>query len=71
MVTHEMHAGDMLLNLPVQWFQNGEEVLRPCAVITLPLDLPGPGIKGGKEMQGPGALVLVFAPVGEVLRLGR
>jgi hypothetical protein len=61
----------MLRNLPVQLFQKGDEFLLPFAVITLPIDLARTGVKGDKEMQGPGALVLVLAPVGQILRLGR
>jgi hypothetical protein len=71
MVTPEMNAGDMRLNLPVQVFQQGAEALLPFAVIALPIDLARAGVKGGKELQGPGALVRVLALVGPVLRLGR
>ena len=70
-VTHEMNVGDMRLNLPVQLFQKGDACLLPFAVIALPIDLARAGVKGGKEIQGPGALVLVLALVGQVLRLGR
>src|SRR5215207_2164806 len=68
-VTHQMDRPDVLSNLPVQVFQEGDAFLLPFAFITLSIDPARTGIKGGKEVEGASAFVLVLIPVGQVLRL--
>src|SRR5512132_2207059 len=69
MVTHQMDRPDVLSHLPVQVFQEGEAFRLPFACITLAIDPARTGIKGGKEVEGASACVLVRIPVGPVLRL--
>ena len=69
-VTHEMKRADLLVNLPVQRFEKVDELSLALPVITVPVDLARTGVKGRKEMEGPGALVVVLVPVRKVLWLG-
>jgi hypothetical protein len=69
MVAHEMDHAEVGSNPPGQGFQQGDAFLWPVAFITLPIDLAGAGIEGGKEIEGPGALGRVLPPVRK--RLGR
>lgn len=69
-VAHEMDHADVWINGLVQVFQKGDEFLLSFAFITLPIDLAGAGIKGGKEIEGSCPPVLVLTPVRKMLRLG-
>jgi hypothetical protein len=68
MVTHQMHRPDVLTNLPVQVFQEGEAFLRSLTCITLAIDPSGTGIEGRTAVAGASTTVLVRIPVGPVLR---
>ena len=70
-VAHEMNHRDVRINLAVQLRQKSQAFLLTFAISTVPIDLARAGIKGRKEIERPGALVCVFAPVGKVLGLGR
>ena len=69
-VTHEMNRADLLVNFPVQRFEKVDELSLALPVITVPVDLARTCVKGRKEIEGPGALVLVLVPVRKVLWLG-
>ncbi len=69
MVTHPMNRPDVLGNLLIQVFKEGDAFLLSLADITLPIDSVGPGIEGRKEVEGARACRLVLIPVGQVLRL--
>src|SRR6266511_4570167 len=68
-VTHQINRPDVLSNLPVQVCQEGDAFLLPFAFSTLSIDPARTGIKGGQEVEGASAFVLVLIPVGQVLRL--
>ena len=68
-VTYQMNRPDVLSNLLIQVFQEGDAFLLPFALITLAIDLARTGIKGRKEVEGASACVLVLIPIGQVLRL--
>src|ERR1700752_4831520 len=68
-VTHEMNGLDVLGDLPIQMFQQCHEFLLPLACITLPIDLTGTGIEGGKEVESASACVCMFVPIGQVVGL--
>jgi hypothetical protein len=70
MIAGEMNRTDVGINFHVQRFQKGDASLLPLAFITVPTDLARTGVKGRKEIQSPGALVLMLAPVRNVLWLG-
>jgi hypothetical protein len=63
-VTHEMNGLDVLGDLPIHMFQQGHEFLQPLACITLPIDLTGTSIAGGKEVESASACVCMFVPIG-------
>lgn len=67
---HEMDKADVLAKLRVQCIQKGDKFPLSLPFITLPIDLARTGVKGGKEIEGTGALLLVLVPVGTVLWLG-
>ena len=69
-VTHEMNEADALVNLCLQDFQNGPEGPLTLPFVTLPIHLAGTGGKGRKEVEGPRRRILMFGPVGTMLRLG-
>jgi hypothetical protein len=60
----------VLAKLRVQCIQKGDKFPLSLPFITLPIDLARTGVKGGKEIEGTGALLLVLVPVGTVLWLG-
>jgi hypothetical protein len=57
-------------HLPVPVGQPGAAGLRPCAVITLPRDLPRPAITGGTPGEGPSPRVCMLQAVGPGVRRG-
>jgi hypothetical protein len=69
-VTSEMNRLDGLLNLPVQLFQKGDAFLLSFAVITRPIDLTRPSIKGGNQIQDSSTLIFMLKAVGPVVGLG-
>ena len=69
-VAHEMDNTDVLVKLRVQCVQKGDKFPLSLPFITVPVDLARTGVKGGKEIEGTSALILVLVPVGNVLRLG-
>jgi hypothetical protein len=70
MVTHEMNEADALVNLCLQDFQKGHECPLTLPCVTLPLNLAGTGVQGRTEVEGPRPRILMFGPVGTMLRLG-
>ena len=64
-----MNRLDVLGNLPIHMFQQGDAFLLPFAFITLSIDPAGTGIEGGKEVESASACVLMLIPIGPVLRL--
>jgi hypothetical protein len=67
MIAAEMNHTDAGINFHVQRFQLGGQFLLPLAFITVPRDLSRTGVKGRKEIRSPAALVLMLAPVRDVL----
>jgi hypothetical protein len=67
MITHEVNRPDVRSNLLVQVFQKGDEFSLPFAFITLPIDVTRAGIKGGKEVEGAIACVLMLMPIEQVM----
>jgi hypothetical protein len=70
-IAGEMNRTDVGINFYVQHFPKGDAFLLSLAFITVPIDLARTGVKGRKEIQTPDALVLMLAPVRNVLWLGR
>ena len=68
-ITHEMNRSDLLVNLPVQHFEKGDKCLLSLPLIALSIDLARTGVKGRKEVERPGPLVLMLVAVRNVLRL--
>src|SRR5262245_43533750 len=71
MVAHARNGADTLVNLRLQRVQKGEAFPLTLPLITLAIDLARPGVKSRQELQGPSAFVLMLAPGGHMLRLGR
>lgn len=70
-VTHEMNDADAFVNVCIQDFQKGQEFPLTLPFRTVPIDLARTGVKGREEIEGPGALILMLVPVGNILWLGR
>src|SRR5215216_1373268 len=70
-VALEMNGADTLVNLRLQRFQKGDAFPLTLPLITLAIDLARPGVKSRKEIKGPSAFVLMLAPGGHILGLGR
>src|ERR1700746_1841438 len=49
-VTEEVDSCDGGRHFPVQMLQEGEKLALPLALVTLAIDMPGPRIKGGKQL---------------------
>jgi hypothetical protein len=69
-IAYEMNRPDGFSNLAVQVFQKGDEFFLAFAAITLPVDEPGAGIEGGKEVEGPSTRVFMLQAVGQVVGPG-
>src|SRR5918996_4338210 len=68
-VTYQMNRADGLIDFHIHRFQKGNEFPLPLTIITVPVDLARTGVKGGKEIQRPRALVLMLHAVGPVVGL--
>jgi hypothetical protein len=60
-VAHQMNGMDAPAEFCVQRFQKGDESPLTLPFITVPIDLVRPGVRGGKEVEGAGALMLARA----------
>src|SRR5215510_14460584 len=69
-ITHEVNRPDVRSNRLVQVFQKGDEFSLPFACITLPIHVTRAGIKGGQEVEGASACILVLIPIRQVMGLG-
>jgi hypothetical protein len=58
-VQDPMNERDLRRNIPIQHFQKLAEFDLPLALVALAVDLSAAGVKRGKEVQGPRALLLM------------
>ena len=68
-VTDKMTRPDVLGNLLIHVFQEGEAFLLSFACIPVSIDPSGTGIEGRKEVEGASACLRGLIAVGQVLRL--
>jgi hypothetical protein len=71
MITDEMNGLNVCGNLLVSRFEKAHAFLLALAFITVSIDLAGPGVIRGEEIERPGAFVLMLGAVGNVLGLGQ
>ena len=69
MVAHQLNRADGLIDFPIHRFKKGHEFPWPFTVITVPVDLATMTVKGSKEIQPPGPLILMRQVVGPVVGL--
>lgn|SRR5262245_54807657 len=64
-VTDHVNRLDPGGNLRIKRGKERDKLALAFAAMTLPIDMPSPGIKGGKQVQGPIAPIFMFNAVGE------
>jgi hypothetical protein len=71
MVAYPVDRGDAGENLPVEVFQERDELFLAFAALTLTVYPTSAGIKGCEQREGTVTLGFVFHPIGHVVWLGR
>jgi hypothetical protein len=70
-IADDMDGLDGRGNLRVQVFQEGNELTLPFARMALAVDLPGPGVERGEQIQRPGPSIFVLHTIWDSGLAGR